>query len=439
VFGALSNFRWISLVSRRHVAARKRRGANAASTLSIVGIAVGVAALITVLGVMNGFQLGTIETLVEVGSGHLRVVGPEVGELPEAEVAELSEVPGVAIVSRGGEIETLVRGFGASPRATVVREISPDLYEQDPAFAREVRVERGAFDVSERGSAVIGAELARGLGVGPGEEFQVVNLGRDPAGVREPQESRLTVSGTFRTGLYEYDSGWAFVSRETGSDALGLGAADQFLTVKLNDRFADARVALRVEEALGDRDVEVRRWRDFNRAIFAALRTEKTLLTVFLGLMFVVVAANIYQSQRRSVIERAEEIAILKALGATPRDIRALFASEGLVIGLSGAVIGTAVGLALALNVNEAFALVEGVVAWGAEFVAALGGPLVPGEVTVQPFSPQVFYIEEIPSTVLFREVTGIFLFAVGSAVTAATLAGRRGARMRPAEVLRDE
>jgi len=167
------------------------------------------------------------------------------------------------------------------------------------------------------------------------------------------------------------------------------------------------------------------------------------VMMLLVGLIFVVVGVNIYQSLRRSVVERTEEIGVLKALGAGPRPLQTVFVVEGLWIGLSGALIGTMLGLLITANINEVFRLVEIVingVLGAANWIAMTLQPesaVVTGQFTI--FSPAYFYLEEVPCRVYLGEAIGVFLFAVASAAVAAHFASRRVSAITPAEVLRFE
>jgi len=244
----------------------------------------------------------------------------------------------------------------------------------------------------------------------------------------------LQVTGVFRSGYLDYDSSWAFVSLQTASEALGATRAPR-IGVKLTDRYEDARIAGLLEERFDG--VRVTSWRSYNRSIFGALRLEKNLMTILIGLIFLVVAGNMFQSLRRSVVERAEEIAILKALGAPPRSIQLIFIGEGGIIGLLGGSIGVGLGLLIASHVNAIFRAAEVIVNGALAAVGWLVGSV--GGQGFSLFSPRYFYITEVPAEIIPGEVIGIFFFAFLCAAGAALLASTRVSRIRPAEVLRNE
>lgn len=427
--------RWVLFVSARHFRTKRREKGHTASILSVGGIAAGVMTLITVIAVMNGFQVGTIEDILEVNSYHLQIRGNDVPRT----VPMISGTPGVVSAVPFVDLYTLAEGFFADPVAVAVRGLPPDVLARDEGFARQLRIIAGTFDLATPRSIVVGEELARRVGLRVGDSLSVINFSAQGLNLARPDSADLQVTGVFKTGFLEYDSGWAFVSLATVED-LGGGAAS-IVGVKLADRYADRTVGKRLGAVLPN--AEIVSWRDYNRAIFGALRLEKTLMMLLIGLIFIVVGVNIYQSLRRSVVERTEEIGVLKALGASPASLQFVFVLEGLWIGLAGAAIGTAAGLALSLNINGVFSAAEFIVNGILDSVAWLVGIFDPGRRSVPGgfsiFSPAYFYLDSVPAVVIAREVVEIALFALASSVVAAVAASRRVTGIVPAEVLRYE
>ena len=431
---------WVGRLSERHVRSRRESDRNTATRLSVVGIAVGVMALVTVLSVMNGFQLETIEAMIEVNSYHVRIDGAAASTLDAGELESIRELPGVRAAVPFSETETILRGFFESTRGAVVRALPEDAFDRDEGLERRIEVVDGRVDLAESGAIMLGSELRRRLGVRVGDSVSLLTLApaaREGAS-RVPREASLEVIGSFRTGFFEYDSGWAFISRHTAESIIGVDESDRHIGIKLDDRFADRRGAALIARELDLYGDALSTWRDYNRAIFGALRTEKVTMTLLLGLIFIVVAGNIYQSLRRSVHDRAEEIAILKAMGARPVDIQMVFVIEGVGTGLIGGVAGLTLGLAASANVNRLFAFAERAVNVALGAAETVLGPII-GGAQLQMFSPQIFYITEVPVSVVFTEVVGILFFAVTCSVLAAWLASLRAARVKPAEVLRNE
>jgi len=426
--------RLVSMVSLRYVRTRRRTGGSPAALLSMVGVALGVTTLTVVLGVMNGFQLGFIESIVEISSYHLQAV-PTAGKAVPTAVdppALIAAVPGVRAVVPFAERQALVQGPYSRPRPVVVRAVPGDLASRDPAQAARLSLVEGALDLASPDAAVIGAELAAWLGAGPGDLVSFTWLGWTDDGRPRARRAELRVTGVYRCGYYDYDAGLVFVALH-GPAAEGLPVS---WGVKLADRFADRRVLPGVERALEGTGYAAESWRAYNRSFFDALLVEKLLMLALVGIIFVVVGFNTYHAMRRSVLERTEDIAVLKALGVPPRQLQEVFVSEGLVVGAVGAVAGTALGLLVAGNVNEVFALVETVVNALLSVVGRIAGG-AGGAFAI--FSPTSFYLVEVPSRVIAREVFVVAFLAIFSCTFAAYAASRAVSRFRPAEVLRHE
>ncbi len=415
--------RWTFFIARRLLLARRTRGGGV-GRLAILGIAAGVATLVAVLAVMNGFQMGMIESILEINSHHLRVeTETPLGEYgTESELIQrIATVRGVRSVTPVAELQTLVRGFWPEAQGIVIRAVPPAWLSEDPGAEERLSIPEGTFDVRGDRTIVLGTELARSLGVRTGDTVAVTHL---PGGGTRPTEQQLTVTGLFRTGHLDFDRSWAFVSIGTAVDHLE-AREPLVLGIKLDNRFSDAAVETRLRPELPP-EHRVVSWREYNRGIFGALRMEKSMMTVLVGLIFLVVAGSIYQLLRRSIMERSEDVAILQALGAPTAQLRFVFVLEGWMIGVSGTFFGLVAGLALALNVNELFAALETLTA-----ILVQRG--------VQVFSPAHFYLLEVPVRILPLELFLVSTGAIGVSVLAATLAARSVARYRPMELLRGE
>ncbi len=433
--------RLVSLVSLRYVRTRRRSGGSPAALLSMLGVALGVTTLTVVLGVMNGFQLGFIESIVEISSYHLQATAiagkaaPEAGAAAATDpgiVARLADAPGVRAVVPFAERQALVQGPYSRPRPAVVRAVPPNLAARDPAQAARLSLVEGSFDLSPADAVVIGAELAAWLGAGPGDTVNLTWLGWAEDGRPQARRAALRVTGVYRCGYYDYDAGLVFVAL---ASPVVEGLAVSW-GIKLADRFADRRTLPAVTAALQGTGLAVESWRAYNRSFFDALLVEKLLMLALVGIIFVVVGFNTYHALRRAVLERTEDIAVLKALGVPPRHLQYVFVTEGFVVGLAGAIAGTALGLLLAGSINAVFAGVEAVVNAGIALAArAVGG----GGGGFSIFSPTSFYLVEVPSRVLPREAFFVAFLAIFSCTFAAYAASRTVSRFRPAEVLRHE
>jgi lipoprotein-releasing system permease protein len=429
---------WIGFVSRRWFSARRESGGSASSFLAASGIAIGVAALVVVLGVMNGFQLGFIDSILEISSFHLRIDAE--GKSPdEALMARIVAEPGVRSVLPFSETRCLLSSSDGRAFPLSLRIMPDDTGKRDPSLFGALGIENpGSW--KQGGGLVLGAELARYLQIKPGAfvDILVVQAGGEE-GV-EAKYLKLRVEGLFRSGYYDFDFGMAVLpSSSPAVSTIFPEGKPRRLTygVKLIDRFSDRAMADRVQSDLGLASDRIEDWRDYNRAFFGALRTEKTVMMVLIGLIFLVVGVNIFHAMRRTVAEKTEDIAVLKAMGASSGDLRRVFIMDGLAIGSGGALVGLAFGLLLAVNINEVFALVEALVNGAAFLVSRLAGGFSGGDFQV--FSPRYFYLLEVPVRVLFPETFFVTAAAIASAAAAAAAAAGRVSRLAPAAVLRYE
>lgn len=389
----------------RYLRSRRRHRGVGAPLLSLAGLAVGVLTLNAVLAVMNGFQLTFIESLIEVSSSHLRWV-PADGRPVAGVEQRLAPVAGLRSVVATTESQTLVTSTFGSRRGAVLRGFAADALERDPVLARHLGLPAGGLPGSHE--VLVGSELARALGVIPGDTIQLTALTGPGFSLLQPRMVDATVVGTFSTGYYEIDAGWIIAPLE---DALAsfAGPSDFFYALKLHDGNRD-RGAVDALVRLGIPRGEVTTWRDYNSAFFGALRTEKAVMMILVGLIFFVVGVNIYYGQKRAVAEHREDLALWAALGVRPGRLRIVFALEGLAVGLGAAVVGTILGLGAA---------------WSFGFLNLL--------------SSEAFYLPALPARVQGAEVAWVAVAAVASSTLAAWWASAGVTRIPVAEVLKSE
>ncbi|MCL1931116.1 MAG: ABC transporter permease [Treponema sp.] len=453
------NYKWIWFIAARYIFRRQKKSPS--SVLSILGIATGVLALIVIIAVMNGFQLGFIESILEISSYHMRV-GPLAATAVAAAttVADAADaaldIPGVEAAVPFREFQALVRGRRGGQHAVLVRALPADALQRDAGMKRKLVFENGFFDLTDdlddKRKILLGAELIRRLGLRMGDEvtlFSIPSLfaaGNSAASGGDDDDAGLitfTIAGVFRTGFYEYDSGWAFVGMESAAPFSDTGPV---LGIKLKNRFSDQRALELARAALetmpGAENAAFTSWRDYNRSFFGALRTEKLFMFILVGLIFIVVALNIFQAQRRTVLEHREDIGLLRAVGGGDRAVRLIFVCDGAIIGLSGAVLGLVPGLLIASHITAFFTVLENIVNSIIHIVnniVNIFGVAGAGSGNFSFFSPAVFYIKEIPSRIIPQEAVLIFMFGFFSALAAAWFASRAISRTAAAEVLRYE
>jgi lipoprotein-releasing system permease protein len=389
------------------------------SLISMLGIALGVAALITVLSVMNGFQKEVRARILSVVA-HVQVTGSG-GELTQwqrvAEAARRNpEVIAAAPYVNG---QAMLVNEGAA-RGTLVRGIDPAL----EARVAEVgtRMVAGRLDALQAGEfgIVLGADLARGLRVFPGDRVTVIAPQGlvTPAGV-VPRLKQFRVVGLFEVGHYEYDSGLALMHLADAQRLYQLGDEVSGVRLKLADLFEARRVARELYREIGG-EILISDWTRSHANFFRAVEIEKTMMFIILMLIVAVAAFNVVSTLVMVVTDKQADIAILRTLGATPRSIMQVFMVQGVVIGVLGTVLGVAGGVALALNIDVVVPFLERLL-------------------TIQFLSKEVYFISELPSDLHAADVITITAVALVLALVATIYPSWRASRVRPAEALRYE
>jgi len=407
-------------VGLRYTRAKRRNHFISFITLtSMLGIGLGVAALITVLSVMNGFERELRERILGLAS-HATVSAYggalEGWESAAAQARRHAEVRGVApfiqreaMLTHGGLVRgALVRGVDPA-REPQVSQLGGYMLEGELG-----RLADGDFGI------ILGRELARGLAVRTGDKVTLVAPQAlvTPAGVL-PRLKRFTVVGVFEAGHAQYDSGLALVHLADAGRMFRLGESITGLRVKLRDLFDAPTVSRELAAQLGGA-LWVRDWTQHHANFFRALRIEKTTMFVILTLIVAVAAFNIVSTLIMVVTDKQSDIAILRTLGASPASVMAIFVVLGTVIGVFGTLLGTAGGVALAANVETLVAGIERLL--GIQFLDA-----------------NVYYISEVPSEIEPADVVLISTVAFGLSVLATLYPAWRASRTQPAEALRYE
>jgi lipoprotein-releasing system permease protein len=396
-----------------------------------------VLTLIVILSVMNGFQMGYIESILEVSSYHIRVNSSENTSdtaIPGELQARLGAHPEVISVTPFLEAQTLMTGSNGRQQGVLLRAVPENIREIDPGFAKSVHLVSGQFSLEKENAIVLGSELARALGVRTGGEVNLLAVSGGGDTELFSSDRRYRVSGIIKTGYYEIDASFAFVSLERGQVLFGENLP-YIYGMKLKNTNTDQSVIAQLHRDFPDLKAES--WRSYNRAFFGALRVEKNVLMFLVFLIFVVVGVNIFNSMRRQVYERREEISVLSALGGRERSIQLIFIMNGFLIGCIGSAGGLLLGLLISVQINEIFSLVEVVINGVLSFISLLLSEQE--EAGISLYSPLYFYLTEIPSRVILSEVVWICIFGIVSSVAAAWAASRRILGLSPAEVLRDE
>ncbi len=398
---------------------RRNRFISFISGVSVLGIALGVAALIIVLSVMNGFQREVRDRMLSVVA-HVELMSYQGGGLPDwqATAAKARENPAVvgaapfvaaqALIARGDEMRgAIIRGISPADEA-MVTPLAAQL--KDGVLAQ---LKPGGWGI------VLGIELARSLGVQAGDKITLVAPSGDvtPAGVT-PRLKQFTVLGTFNAGHYEYDSGLAMIDL-TDAAKLFRVEGPTGVQLKLKDVNEARTVAAQLQQAMGP-EIYVRDWTRTNANWFDAVQVEKRMMGIILTLIVAVAAFNLVSTLVMTVTDKQADIAILRTLGATPRSIMGIFMVQGAASGVIGTLAGVGFGLLVAFNIDVIVPFIEHLL--HASFLPA-----------------SIYLINHMPSDPQSGDVVPITIISLILAFVATIYPSWRASRVQPAEALRYE
>lgn len=432
----MNDFKWILYVSLRYFKTKRKNKNLSTGFFSVAGIAVGVIAMISVLGVMNGFQLGFINKILEINSFHIRAYG-KTPVIDTSFVTKVRKNKHIKSILPFKDFQTLGRGI-SDFRACKIRAVPVSAPKLDPDLITNLGITEGSFDISRPRSIVLGSVYALSIGVHVGDTLTLISMSGNSFRTLAPVQKTFIVTGIFKSGYYEYDSSLGFISLKSSLE-ISSGNEPIIYGIKLNNRYGDKQVLSEVQYFTDSLNRLVS-WRTYNRSFFGALRIEKIAMILLIGLIFFVVAVNIKNSLERSVYKRKDDIAILRSLGASPGKVKTIFIFEGVLIGFSGGAIGVILGLAVAINVNELFAVFSLISSFIISILDAFFTPFLSSSgYSGRLFSPAYFYIQKVPVIILFHEVLYIFFFAFLSSILAAWSASKKITEFNPTEILRYE
>ncbi|MBK8065927.1 MAG: lipoprotein-releasing ABC transporter permease subunit [Betaproteobacteria bacterium] len=412
--------RYELLVGLRYTRAKRRNHfISFISLISMAGIALGVAALIVVLSVMNGFQKELRTRILGVAS-HVQISGAD---------NRLADWKAVADIAAGHARVQAVAPFvnaqgmlanGQSVRGAVVRGVLPGMEDRVAEIGRHMR--SGSLESLKPGEfgIVLGSDLARTLGVVTGDKVALIAPQGQvtPAGVI-PRLKQFLVTGIFEIGMFEYDSGLALIHLEDAQRLYQMGDAVSGVRLKLDDLFEARTVARQIMSKL-DANTYATDWTRSHANFFRAVEIEKRVMFVILTLIVAVAAFNIVSTLVMVVTDKQADIAILRTLGASPASILQIFVVQGALIGVIGTLIGLACGVALGLNVDTVV-------------------PAIERAFSIQFLAKDVYYISDLPSDVQLRDVIVIGLVSLAMSFVATLYPSWRASRVNPAEALRYE
>ena len=410
------------LVGLRYTRAGKRSGRNSfisfISFLSVAGIALGVAALIIVMSVMNGFRKDVTNRMLSV-LAHIEVLGPQ-GEMVNWQdvMKEAFKNPAV----KGGAPYVQTQGMllkDGSMRPAVIRGVLPT--EEPNVSSVAKTVVQGSLAALEPGqfNIVMGYALARSLGLGIGDKvtMALAQAQVTPAGML-PRMRSFTLVGVFEAGHFEFDNGMAFVHMEDAQKMERL-AAPSGIRLRIEDMHQGIEVAQQLQASLPGK-LEVRDWSKQNKTWFAAVQIEKKMMLIAMALIITVAAFNLVSILVMTVTDKQADIAILRTLGSSPRSIMKIFMIQGAVVGILGTLAGVAMGVGVAMNIDTIVPFFE----------RLFGAQVLPSD---------IYQVSALPSDMRWSDVFGIGGMSVLMAFLATIYPSFAASRVKPAEALRYE
>ncbi|OGR38970.1 MAG: ABC transporter permease [Desulfovibrionales bacterium GWA2_65_9] len=396
-------------------ALRKQSFIAIISLFAVCGVALGVAALIVVIGVMNGFTKDLRDKILGVNA-HVLVSAFSGGIRQPQELAELCrQVPGVTGVTPFVYSEVMLSAKGGV-KGVVLRGIDPATADQVLSLTRDM-VSGSVNDLEDKDEmpgVIIGAEMAKRLGLGVGE---MVNL-LSPTGTQSavgftPKVRVFRVAGIFKTGMFEYDATLGYVTIDAARNLLGFkGDIVSGLEVRLADVYAAGTVSDQIRSKLHDFPVFVRNWQEMNANLFAALELEKTAMFIILAMIVLVGSFSIVTMLVMLVMQKTKDIAVLMAMGADERSIRRIFMYQGTFIGAVGTALGYGIGLPVALLLKKY------------QFIK------LPSD---------VYPVDYLPVRLEFLDMTLIGVAALALCYLSTIYPARRAAALKPSDALRYE
>jgi len=385
----------------------------------MLGIALGVAALIIVLSVMNGFQKEVRDRMLSVVS-HVEIASSLDGVLGDWQdiQSRLKAFPQV-VASAPYVSEQALLVKSEDMRGAMVRGIDPEMEASVAEFATQLPKAMRQSLLPGRFGVILGDELAASMGVSAGDAVVLVTPGGQvtPAGML-PRMKQLRVVGLFHSGHYEFDASLVLINIEDAKTLFRL-TAPTGLRLKVDDPQASRRIAQEVQKTLGSA-YSVSDWTRQNKSWFAAVQVEKRMMFIILTLIVAVAAFNLVSTLVMTVTDKMADIAILRTLGASPLSIMMIFVVQGSLVGVVGTLLGFSMGLLVAVNIDVIVPFIEHL----------LGAHFLPKD---------IYFISSMPSDPRFGDIAPIVIISLVLSLLATIYPSWRASRVNPAQALRYE
>ncbi|MDA3811126.1 MAG: ABC transporter permease [Spirochaetaceae bacterium] len=405
---------------------------------SILGIALSIIPLIVVIEISEGMIQGITERTLETFSYHLQTF--PYTKIPLDQMIEQSNEIESHDFIRNSTVEKNGYGLIYSPEGKggiTIRSVEPDFYDSDSGVRKYIKLESGTFDLSLPDSVMVGRDIARKLKLSIGDEIKILTGKFFSNGKFLPKITKFHVKGVFSTGYDELDRMWVFIPLEQGDKILADSSSEIFIGIKTNTPYKTLK-----KDLLSLKDILPRRWgmytwENINRAQLENYRTTRVLLIFIMALIVCVAIINISSSLVMLVMEKSEEISILKCLGASPSDITQSYIYTGLFTGITGTIGGVIVGLLISININSVVRGIDIILNTVLGFIRILLSPFIQISGDSVQLLNSSYYLDKISVTV--NPIDLIFLFTLTiilSAISSAIPAYKAG-KIKPLEVLR--
>ena len=398
-------------------------------TLLIATITIGVLALSTVLSIMNGFQFSTIDNILNIDSFHLIAYNDWERSYENNIITAIREIPAVVSALPFGELHTIAHRDEVGAFPVRIRALPRDAFQYDYGLADALNLQIEDFNISPQ-TIIIGSRLAQRFGLTVGDGLVIFS--------HRGAERVFTVANIFTSGHGDYDSHLIFTTIDSARRYLN-ATMPAHIGIKFDNPNRAHREQHKIAETMRRiirRTPQLRAWQESNRAIFGALRLEKFFMILTVGMIFIVVSINIYQSLTRRIMQRTPDIALLMAVGATHNALYQMLTTIGLFIGIIGGLIGSALGLLITININSLFDIAELLINGLLLTINQLAYAIHGTSAGVSLVSSDYFYFFNIPHQMVLAEYLSIFIFGVTLSTLAAYYASRHINFIKPATIL---
>jgi len=407
------------MVAMRYLRARRQEGfISVIGWFSLIGIGLGVATLIVVMSVMNGFRHDLFDRVLGL-NGHLNVYAME-GSLHDYQpmMERIRHVPDVISISPTVEAQALITQNGMASGA-FVRGVMPDAIRQRATIAQHITY--GSLDNFNEDEIAIGVRMAQRLNVGVGDSITLISpVSKSTVFGAAPRLRGYKIAAIFDVGMFEYDNNFVFMPLPAAQIFFRTGEGISALEIFVRDPQHLQKVRSDIVAAIGAPGYRLLDWQQNNSSFFTALQVERNVMFLILTMIILVAAFNIISSLIMLVKDKGRDIAILRTMGATRGMVMRIFFLNGASIGVIGTVFGLFLGLFVAHHIEQLRQIVQYLT-------------------QTDPFSPEVYFLTKMPSVVDWADVIHIVLMALGLSFAATLYPSWRAAKLDPVEALRYE